>query len=52
MNDHNASDFNLPVQSPVVGVAFAVLSDVPSASRFLVDVFSFRCSRLGTVHFL
>ena len=34
------------MQSPVplslvVGVAFAVLSDVPSAPRFLVDVFSF-----------
>ena len=27
--------------SLVVGVAFAVLSDVPSAPRFLVDVFSF-----------
>ena len=25
----------------VVGVAFAVLSNVPSAPRFLVDVFSF-----------
>ena len=27
--------------SLVVGIAFAVLSDVPSAPRFLVDVFSF-----------
>ena len=27
--------------SLVVGITFAVLSDVPSAPRFLVDVFSF-----------
>ena len=46
-NDHNASDIpvfcsSVPL-SPVVGVAFAVLflSDVLSAPRFLVDVFSF-----------
>ena len=45
-NDHNASDSNLLfLHLPlVVGVAFAVLtvlSDVSSAPRFLVDVFSF-----------
>ena len=43
--DHNASDIPVSCSSVplslVVGVAFAVLSDVPSAPRFLVDVFSF-----------
>ena len=42
MNDHNASDSNLLFLCLlVVGVTFAVLSDVPSATRFLADVFSF-----------
>ena len=40
VNDHNASVSPVPL-SLVVDVAFAVLSDVPSAPRFLVDVFSF-----------
>ena len=41
MNNHNASDSNLLFLSLVVGVAFAVLSNVPSAPQFLVDIFSF-----------